>query len=95
MSDLKNFYKKYFDKYYSKNLNWDKSSIAELYSYENPNWTIEQCHEMAELLYKEIKKMNRQSFRERDRFFKMNTPFSYFGDRTDEFEEVYWDRNSE
>ena len=62
----------------NENLKWSKKDIANQYKKENPNWTWKQCWNKAKLIYKELNKLNREAFKNNDRFFKMNTPFSFF-----------------
>lgn len=82
---------KYKKKYYAENLNWKKRDIVLLYKSENPNWSLKQCKDKADELYKELKKMNKKMFRDDDRFFKMNKPFSYIDNKDSEFSDIYYD----
>ena len=78
----------------NENLQWEMNEIAHQYKAENPDWTWKECWAKAKLIYRELNKLNRESFRETKRFFKMNTPFSFFDDRDGEFGEIYVDYSS-
>ena len=62
----------------NENLKWTKKDIAEQYKKENPYWSWNKCWEKAKIVYKQLNKLNRKTFRKNDVFFKMNTPFSFF-----------------
>ena len=79
----------------NKNFKWTKNDIAEEYKNENPNWTWEECMQKAKIIHKEINKLNDDMWQSTKVFFKMNTPFSFFDNRNDEFEEIFFDRNSQ
>lgn len=75
----------------SKNFQWARCDIAEQYKLENPNWSWNECWKKAKLIYKELNKMNNQMWKDNRRFFKYNTPFSFFNNRDDEFADIPWD----
>ena len=87
-------YEDYLDAYYGDNYKWEKNDIAKLYKYENPNWDWDKCIEKAELIYKELNKLNTQMWKNNKIYFRYNKPFSFFENRDDEFEEIFFDRNS-
>lgn len=77
----------------SKNYKWTIEDIAEEYKKENPNWSWDKCNKKAKLIYKELKKLNKEMWDNNKLFFKMNTPFSFFYDKDDEFADKYELRN--
>lgn len=77
-----------------ENLHWTMENIAHQYKIENPNWTWKQCWKKAKEIYRELNKMNRESFKDTDKFFRNNTPFSFFDNKDDEFGNIFWDGNS-
>lgn len=52
--------------------------IAHQYKVENQNWKWSKCWDKAKVVYREINRLNRESYRKRDLFYNMNTPFSFF-----------------
>lgn len=78
----------------NENLKWEMKEVVHQYKIENPNWSWKTCWTKAKLIYRELNKLNRESFRETEKFFKMNTPFSFFDDKDGEFNDVYVDYNS-
>lgn len=60
------------------NVHWTKQDIANQYQIENADWSWEECLEKADVIYRELNRLNRDSFKSRDRFFTNNTPFSFF-----------------
>lgn len=77
-----------------QNLKWTKKDIAHQYKKENPSWTWKQCWKKAREIHKELNKLNSEMFRDTDRFFKMNTPFSFYYDKDNEFADKYVSGNS-
>jgi hypothetical protein len=77
----------------NENSKWTKEDIAKQYKFENPNWTWSKCWNKSNLIYKELKKMNKQMWDNNKVFFKMNTPFSFYYDKDDEFANKYELRN--
>lgn len=77
----------------NKNQKWTKKDIAEQYKKENPNWSWNKCWDKANLIYKELKKINKQTWDNNKIFFKMNTPFSFYYDRDNEFNRIFELRN--
>ena len=77
-----------------KNARWTKKEIAEQYKIENPDWSWNECWSKANLIYKELNRLNNQTWKSNKMFFKYNIPFSDFEDRNDEFEKTYYDWNS-
>ena len=77
----------------NENSKWTKEDIAEQYKFENPDWNWIECWDKANLIYKELKKMNKQMWDNNKVFFDMNTPFSFYYDRDDEFSNIYELRN--
>lgn len=77
-----------------ENLHWTMENIAHQYKIENPSWTWKQCWRKAKEIYRELNKMNRESFKDTDKFFKHNTPFSFYDNKDDEFGNIYCDSNS-
>lgn len=61
-----------------ENKKWTKKEIATEYKKENESWGWEKCYEEACIIYKELNKLNRDSFKNQDRFYKNNTPFSFY-----------------
>lgn len=77
----------------NENQKWTKKDIAFQYKKENPDWTWNKCWSKAKLIYKELNKLNYESYHNDKRFFKMNTPFSFYYDKDDEFADKYELRN--
>ena len=77
-----------------ENLHWTMENIAHQYKMENPDWTWKECWRRAKVIHRELNKLNRETFRENDKFFKMNTPFSFYYDKDNEYGNKYELRNS-
>mgnify|MGYP000931457256 CR=1 FL=1 len=77
----------------NENLKWTKKDIANQYKKENPHLSWNKCWSKAKLIYKELNKLNYDSHHNDKIFFKMNTPFSFYYDRDDEFADKYELRN--
>lgn len=76
---------------YRENTHWKINDIVKIYKYENPDWTWKECHDKARQIYKEIKRLNGQEFRNDATFFRMNTPFSFYDNKDNEFADIPWD----
>ena len=74
-----------------KNLYWNLEEIARAYEIEHPNWTWGKCLAKAGIIYKELNKLNFESLTNDKLYFKMNTPFSFFDLKDDEFSDTYYD----
>lgn len=72
-----------------ENLRWSMKDIAHQYKIENPTWSWKECWKNAKTIHKELNKLNSEEFRNNDKFFKMNTPFSFYYDKDDEFADKY------
>lgn len=77
------------------NLRWSMDDVAHQYKIENPNWTWKECWVKARLVHKELKKLNKETWDNNKQFFKMNTPFSFYHDKDDEFGGIHELRNGE
>ena len=77
----------------NENLKWTRKDMANQYKNENPKWTWGKCWKKANLVYGELRKLNDNMWNNNKVFFKMNTPFSFYDNRSDEFEEIFWNRN--
>ncbi len=77
----------------NENLYWELEEIAQAYKIENSEWTWEKCLDKAKIIYKELNKINREDFRNNEKYFKFNTPFSFYFDKDDEFGSIYETRN--
>ena len=77
-----------------KNFKWTKKDIAQQYKKENPDWTWKKCWDKANIIYKELKKLNRKMWNDNKTFFGYNIPFSFYDIKDDEFNDTYWDRKS-
>lgn len=75
----------------NKNFKWTLKDIAKQYKYENPNWDWKQCWDKAKIIYKELKRLNNDSWHNNKVFFKCNTPFSFFDNKDSEFCDTPWD----
>jgi hypothetical protein len=62
---------------HKNNLWWSKNDIAEVYKYENPNWTEEECKEKATIIARALNTLNGATYRNNKKFFEHNTPFSF------------------
>lgn len=60
-----------------ENIGWLPKQIFNLYKKENPEWDDDECWEKADLIYKELNRINIKSYRNEQRFWKHNTPFSF------------------
>ena len=78
----------------NENLKWTRKDMANQYKIENPKWTWSKCWKKANLVYGELRKLNDNMWNNNKVFFKMNTPFSFYDNRNDEFEEIFHDWNS-
>lgn len=68
-----------------QNFKWTMKDIAQQYKKENPDWTWKKCWKKANVIYKELKKLNSQMWKNNKKFFEYNTPFSFFDDKDNEF----------
>ncbi len=75
----------------NKNLYWKIKEIAQEYKKENPNWIWDKCLKKAEIIYKELNKLNFENLTNDKLFFKMNTPFSFYDLKNDEFSDTFYD----
>lgn len=73
----------------NKNLKWTIKDIAHQYKKENPDWTWKECWSKARVIYKELNKLNHESYHNDKIFFKMNTPFSFYYDKDSEFADKF------
>lgn len=71
-----------------ENLKWTMKNIAHQYKYENPEWSWKKCWTKAKIIHKELNKLNSKMFRDTDRFYKMNTPFSFFESEDGEWSSI-------
>ena len=67
------------------NIRWTMKDIAKQYKYENPDWSWSECWSKAKVIHKELKKLNNDMWQNNKLFFQMNTPFSFFDNKDDEF----------
>ncbi len=74
-----------------KNFKWTRHDIAYQYKLENPNWTWDKCWIKSDLIYKELKRLNKQMWDNNKRFFDNNIQFSALEDRDDEFGKQFYD----
>lgn len=74
----------------NKNYKWTKKDLAQQYKYENPDWTWKQCWDKANIIYRELKKLNKETWDNTKIFFKHNTPFSFFDNKDSEFADKPW-----
>ena len=61
-----------------ENLRWEMKEIAHQYKIENPDWSWSECWDKAKIIDRELNKLNRETFRNTEKFYRMNTPFSFF-----------------
>ncbi len=73
----------------SKNERWTLEDIAYEYQKENPEWALNKCWEKAKVIYKELNKLNHNTYHNNKIFFQMNTPFSFYYDKDSEFSDIY------
>lgn len=78
-----------------KNARWTLKEIAIEYQKENPNWQWDKCINKADIIYKELNRLNNQTWKNNKLYFKHNIPFSDFEDRDDEFGKQFYDWTSE
>ena len=78
----------------NENLHWELEKIAQAYKTENTEWTWKKCLDKAKIIYKELNKLNFENLTNDKLFFKMNTPFSFFDLKDDEFSDTYYDFKS-
>lgn len=76
-----------------KNLQWEMKDIAHQYKLENPSWSWKRCWKKAKEIYKELNRLNNESWENTKIFFKHNTPFSFYDNKDDEFGDIFWDGN--
>jgi len=62
----------------ASNRQWSFEDIAYQYKKENPDWSCKQCCDKARIIYRELNKLNRKMSRNTSKFFKHNTPFSFY-----------------
>lgn len=74
-----------------ENLQWKINDIANQYKTENPDWSMNKCFEKANIIYKELKKLNNRMWHNNKIYFKYNKPFSFFFRRDSEFSDVSYD----
>ena len=75
----------------NKNFKWSKRDVAYQYKKENLNWSWNECWRKADLIYKELKRLNNELWYNNKMFFKYNTPFSFFDNKDSEFSDIPWD----
>ncbi len=61
-----------------ENKQWNFEDIAHQYKIENPEWDWKKCCEKAKIIYKELNRLNYNTFANNRLFFKMNKPFSAY-----------------
>lgn len=74
-----------------KNARWTKLEIAHQYKTENPDWKWNDCCKKAEIIYKELNKLNKETWDGNRIYFKFNVPFSDFRGKDDEFSDTFYD----
>lgn len=78
-----------------KNYEWTMKDVAHQYKLENPEWSWKKCWSKADIIYKELKRLNNGTWNNNSTFFKMNTPFSFYDDRDSEFGEKFVDYDND
>ena len=74
-----------------RNYKWTRKDIAAQYKIENPTWSTDECNAKADVIYKELKRLNKNEWDNNKTFFKHNTPFSFFDNKDSEFADKAWD----
>lgn len=77
------------------NFNWTMEDIAHQYKIENPDWSWSECWSKARVIYRELKNLNNELWQNNKQFFRMNTPFSFFDNKDDEFSSKYTSHSGE
>lgn len=72
----------------NQNTKWTMKDIAHQYKMENEEWSWKECWEKARIVYRELNKMNSNMFRNTDKFYKHNTPFSFFESKDGEWSSI-------
>lgn len=67
---------------------WTMEDIAHQYKIENEEWPWRECWKKAKIIYRELNKMNSDMFRNTDKFYKNNTPFSFFESEDGEWSSI-------
>lgn len=75
----------------NKNAHWTISEIAHQYKIENLDWDWNRCYKEAKIIYKELNKLNKETWDGNRLYFKFNIPFSDFKGKDDEFSDTYYD----
>lgn len=63
----------------NENLKWSIQDIAHQYKIENLNLQWKECWIKARMVYKELNRLNANMANNNKIYYKMNTPFSFYG----------------
>ena len=66
------------------NTGWSVQALIRLYKNENPKWDNEKCLAKAEIIYKELNRLNFNDSYNSEKYFNNNIPFSMTDDDEDE-----------
>lgn len=66
-----------FNRDNKKNIGWSKQQLFEEYKKEHSEWSNKKCKKQAELIYKELNKMNFNLYYNNKKYLEHNVPFSF------------------
>lgn len=63
--------------FHKHNRGWSVKQLAKEIKKENPTWDSDKCFEQAEIVYKELNKLNSNTYKNEKKHIENTVPFSF------------------